>query len=45
MPEDLFDAQSLITPSCGIRFADRPTARAIMQAAAEISHRIRSKNG
>ncbi|MDP2797118.1 MAG: hypothetical protein Q8N94_06385 [Methanoregula sp.] len=41
MPEQLFDAQSLITPSCGIRFADRNSARDIMQAAAEISHRIR----
>ncbi|MDP3565363.1 MAG: hypothetical protein Q8R70_12835 [Methanoregula sp.] len=41
MPEALFDAQSLITPSCGIRFADRPMARGIMQAAAEISDRIR----
>ena len=43
MSEDLFDAQSLITPSCGIRFADRAGARQIMQAAAEISHRIREK--
>jgi hypothetical protein len=43
MPDDLFDAQSLITPSCGIRFADRPTALRIMQAAAEISARIRQK--
>ncbi|MFA4850312.1 MAG: hypothetical protein WC626_11355 [Methanoregula sp.] len=43
MPEDLFDAQSLITPNCGIRFADRAGARQIMQAAAEISHRIREK--
>jgi hypothetical protein len=41
MPEELFDAQSLITPSCGIRFADRTGARQIMQAAAEISYRIR----
>lgn len=40
MPGHLFDAQSLITPSCGIRFADRTSARAIMQAAAEISHQI-----
>jgi len=44
MPEDLFDAQSLITPSCGIRFADRASACSIMQAAAEISHRILKKN-
>jgi hypothetical protein len=41
MPEELFDAQSLITPSCGIRFADRSSARDIMQAAAEISQRVR----
>jgi hypothetical protein len=42
VPEDLFDARSLITPSCGIRFADRNGALAIMQAAAEISRRIRA---
>ena len=45
MPEKLFDAQSLITPSCGIRFADRDGSLAIMDAAAEISRRIRAKNG
>jgi hypothetical protein len=45
MPERLFDAQSLITPSCGIRFADRNGSLAIMGAAAEISHRIRKKTG
>jgi hypothetical protein len=39
---DLFDAQSLITPSCGIRFADRNGSVAIMQAAAEISNRVRA---
>jgi len=39
---ELFDAQSLVTPSCGIRFADRTGAVAIMRAAAEISGRIRS---
>lgn len=43
IPEHLFDAQSLITPSCGIRFADRPGALAIMNSAAEISRRIRRK--
>jgi hypothetical protein len=43
MPEPLFDAQSLITPSCGIRFADRKGADAIMKTAAEISRRIRGK--
>lgn len=44
MPEKLFDAQSLITPSCGIRFADRDGSLAIMGAAADISQRIRAKN-
>jgi hypothetical protein len=44
MPEELFDAQSLITPSCGIRFADRDGSLAIMDAAAEISRRIRAKD-
>ncbi len=44
MPETLFDAQSLITPSCGIRFADRDGSLAIMGAAAEISGRIRAGN-
>jgi hypothetical protein len=43
MPERLFDAQSLITPSCGIRFADRNGSVSIMQAAAEISRRMRVK--
>ena len=41
--EDLFDAQSLITPSCGIRFADRSGSRAIMGAAAGISRRIQGR--
>lgn len=45
IPEKLFDAQSLITPSCGIRFADREGSVAIMGAAAEISRRIRQKTG
>ena len=44
VPERLFDAQSLVTPSCGIRFADRNGAWGIMGAAAEISRRIRAKN-
>jgi hypothetical protein len=43
MPEQLFDAQSLITPSCGIRFADRSGALAIMKTAEQISQRIRHK--
>jgi len=42
MDRELFDAQSLITPSCGIRFADRQGSRDIMGAAAEISRRIRA---
>jgi hypothetical protein len=45
MPEKLFDARSLITPSCGIRFADREGSLVIMGAAAEISRRIRTKAG
>jgi hypothetical protein len=44
MPEQLFDAQSLITPSCGIRFADRTSACSIMQATAEISDRIQQED-
>jgi hypothetical protein len=44
MPESLFDSQSLITPSCGIRFADSGGANAIMASAAEISRRIREKS-
>ncbi|MFA7695811.1 MAG: hypothetical protein WCX63_09775 [Methanoregula sp.] len=44
VPVELFDAQSLITPSCGIRFADRNGACAIQQAAAEISRRIRAES-
>ncbi|MDD1703973.1 MAG: hypothetical protein LUP97_01890 [Methanoregula sp.] len=43
IPEELFDAQSLITPSCGIRFADRNGSLAIMGAAREISRRIRAE--
>lgn len=43
MPERLFDAQSLLTPSCGIRFSDQDGALAIMKTTAEISRRIRVK--
>ncbi len=43
LPAELFDAQSLITPSCGIRFADRKGAGEIQRAAAEISRRIRAE--
>jgi len=42
VPEQVFDAQSLVTPSCGIRFADRNGSLAIMRAAAEIALRIRA---
>ena len=45
MPEKLFDAQSMVTPSCGIRFADRMGSLAIMDATAEISRRIRKTAG
>lgn len=44
IPKKLFDAQSLITPSCGIRFADEPQSVVIMNTAAEISRRIRDMN-
>ncbi len=43
VPTELFDAQSLITPSCGVRFADIAGANAIHHAAAEISRRIRAE--
>ena len=43
--EKVFDAQSLITPSCGIRFANRSGAREIMGAVKEISDRVRAKTG
>ena len=37
----LFDSRSLITPTCGIRFATEAGAREIMETAAWISSRIR----
>jgi hypothetical protein len=40
--EDLFDDHALITPNCGIRFADEQGASDIMDAAAELSRRVRS---
>lgn len=43
MPVKLFDAQSMITPSCGIRFSDPAGSCTIMGAAAEISRRIRAQ--
>jgi hypothetical protein len=41
IPEKLFDAQSLITPSCGIRFATEEESCKIMETAAMISARVR----
>jgi len=38
---DLFDAQAIITPSCGLRLADVPGAVRIMETVAEISHHAR----
>ena len=43
IPEKLFDSQSLITPSCGIRFANEAQSVDIMKTAAEISHRVRNQ--
>ncbi len=45
VPEDLFDSRSLITPSCGVQFADEAGAVAIMEAAREISDRVRERSG
>jgi hypothetical protein len=45
VPVHLFDTQCLITPSCGIQFADEAGACAIMHAAAEIAQRLRTLNG
>ena len=41
IPEKLFDAQSLVTPSCGIRFATEAESYNIMDTAAMISARVR----
>jgi hypothetical protein len=41
IPEKLFDAQSLITPNCGIRFANERESVEIMNTAAMISTRVR----
>ena len=43
IPEKLFDAQSIITPSCGIRFATEAESYKIMETAAMISARIRGE--
>jgi len=40
----LVDSRSLITPTCGIRFADEAGAREIMEAAAWISAHIRGNH-
>lgn len=40
---DLFDRQSMITPTCGIRTAGEREAVAIMEAAASLSHRLRGE--
>ena len=42
MDVGVFDRQSMITPSCGIRFADEAGSREIMQAAATISRTMRN---
>lgn len=41
--EDLFDSQSLVTPTCGIRFADEAGAGEIMGATSWISGRVREE--
>ncbi len=41
MDPGLFDAQSIITPTCGIRFADEPGSIAIMEASVKISRHVR----
>jgi len=39
--EDFFDEHALITPNCGIRFADERGASEIMNAAADLSQKVR----
>lgn len=39
----IFDAQSMITPTCGIRFSDEQGSREIMRCAYRISGRIRGE--
>lgn len=43
--EKVFDAQSIITPSCGIRFATESESYKIMETAAKISARVRGESG
>jgi len=45
MDPGLFDAQSIITPTCGIRFADEPESLAIMKASVSISRHVRGLSG
>jgi hypothetical protein len=40
----LFDAQSMITPTCGIRFADEPQSIAIMEESVAVSRHIRENS-
>jgi hypothetical protein len=42
--EKVFDAQSMITPSCGIRFATESESCKIMGTAAKISARVRGES-
>jgi len=41
IPEELFDARAMITPSCGLRLADVPSSIDIMKTVMEISNRVR----
>ncbi len=43
IPEKVFDAQSLVTPSCGIRFATEAESYNIMDTAAMISAMVRGQ--
>ncbi len=40
----LFDAQSMITPTCGIRFADEPESITIMEESVAVSRHIRENS-
>jgi hypothetical protein len=41
----LFDAGSLITPTCGIQFGDRTEAEKIMETSAWLSGKVRDEVG
>jgi hypothetical protein len=45
VPAKVFDAHCLITPSCGIQFADEEGARKIMRTASLIAERHRASGG